>query len=106
MDRGRPGAGGAAPGPEAVRGAVFTQLAFMDKATRGHHCRGGKIIPFSLHNVDEVLGDLGLNIPARVRASHWLNPVDPTAYRDITPRLVRSLPTHVPTRRSAAHTNG
>jgi cation diffusion facilitator CzcD-associated flavoprotein CzcO len=97
----------ARPDPEAMRRAVFAQLAFMDEATRGHHCRGGKIIPFSLHNVDEVLDDLGLNIPARVRASHWLNPVDPTAYRDITPRLVRELgPTEAPTSRSAAPTKG
>lgn len=94
------------PDAEAVRGAVFTQLAFMDEATDGHHCRGGKIIPFSLHNVDEVLGDLGLNIPARVRASHWLNPVDPTAYRDLTPRLVRSLPARAATPRSATATKG
>jgi cation diffusion facilitator CzcD-associated flavoprotein CzcO len=79
------------PDPEAMRGAVFAQLAFMDQATNRHHCRGGKIIPFSLHNVDEVLDDLGLNIPARVRASHWLNPVDPKAYRDVTPTLVRKL---------------
>ena len=100
-------AGAAArPDPEAVRGAVFTQLAFMDEATRGHHC-GGKIIPFSLHNVDEVLEDVGLNIPTRVRASHWLNPVDPTAYRDITPQLVRKLGhTEAPTVRSAAPTKG
>jgi hypothetical protein len=97
----------ARPDPEAVRSAVFTQLVFMDEATRGHHCRGGKIIPFSLHNVDEVLDDVGLNIPARVRASHWLNPVDPTAYRDITPQLVRKLgPTEAPTARSAAPTKG
>jgi len=97
----------ARPDPEAMRGAVFAQLAFMDDATSGHHCRGGKIIPFSLHNVDEVLGDLGLNIPARVRASHWLNPVDPTAYRDITPRLVSELgPVDAPTSRSAAPTKG
>ena len=81
----------ARPDPEAMRRAVFAQLAFMDEATGGHHCRGGKIIPFSLHNVDEVLDDVGLNIPTRVRASHWLNPVDPTAYRDITPQLVRKL---------------
>jgi cation diffusion facilitator CzcD-associated flavoprotein CzcO len=96
----------ARPDPEAMRGAVFTQLAFMDEATNGHHCRGGKIIPFSLHNVDEVLADVGLNIPARVRASHWLNPVDPTAYRDITPQLVRKLAPRALTTRSTARTKG
>jgi hypothetical protein len=54
-----------------------------------------------------VLEDVGLNIPTRVRASHWLNPVDPTAYRDITPQLVRKVGhTEAPTVRSAAPTIG
>ncbi|MBV9830850.1 MAG: hypothetical protein JOZ82_04585, partial [Marmoricola sp.] len=65
--------------------------AFMDEAVDGHHQHGTKIIPFSLHNVDEVLGDVGLQIPARVRAAQWLNPIDPAAYRDVTPRLVAQL---------------
>jgi cation diffusion facilitator CzcD-associated flavoprotein CzcO len=79
------------PHADAMRQAVLEQLAFMDIATNGHHCRGTKIIPFSMHNVDEVLGDLDLDIPARVRASHWLNPVDPAAYRGITPALLSRL---------------
>ena len=33
------------PDPEEMRRAVFAQLAFMDEATNGHHCHGGKIIP-------------------------------------------------------------
>jgi len=44
------------PEVEAMRSDVVAQLAFMDIATNGHHCRGTKIIPFSMHNVDEVLG--------------------------------------------------
>ncbi|MFJ4655190.1 flavin-containing monooxygenase [Nocardia sp. NPDC088792] len=77
------------PDPEAKRRAVADQLAFLDSATNGHHCRGTKIIPFSMHNVDEVLGDIGLDIPAPVRAWHWLAPIDPAAYRRITPALIR-----------------
>jgi hypothetical protein len=84
---------GAVPLPDAagVRQAIAEQLAFMDDATNGHHCRGTKIIPFSMHNVDEVLGDLGLNIGPGVRASHWINPINPAAYRRVTPALVRRL---------------
>lgn len=84
---------GATPLPDdaTMRQAVVDQLAFMDVATDAHHCRGTKIIPFSMHNVDEVLGDLELNIARRVRASHWLNPVDPAAYRGVTPALLRKL---------------
>ncbi len=80
------------PGLPERRQAVISQLAFMDVAAGGHHCRGTKIIPFSMHNVDEVLGDLGVNIPAAVRASHWINPIDPAAYAAITPRVLAGLP--------------
>ncbi len=79
------------PDPAAMRQAVAEQLAFMDVATDTHHCRGTKIIPFSMHNVDEVLSDLDVNIPARVRAGHWLNPVNPAAYRRITPTILERL---------------
>jgi cation diffusion facilitator CzcD-associated flavoprotein CzcO len=82
----------ALPEPGAMRQQVVAQLAFMDVATDTHHCHGGKIIPFSLHNVDEVLGDLGVNISAAVRAWHWLMPVDPAAYRRVTPDVLRWLP--------------
>ena len=87
----------ARPDAESMRKAVVEQLAFMDVATDTHHCRGTKIIPFSMHNVDEVLGDLDLNIGAPVRAAHWLNPVHPAAYRRMTPKLLSKLtsgPTH------------
>jgi len=80
------------PATAAIRRQVVEQLAFMDVATDTHHSRGGKIIPFSLHNVDEVLGDLGVNISAAVRAWHWLMPVDPAAYRGITPAVLSRLP--------------
>jgi len=80
------------PEPAAMRQQVSDQLAFMDAATDTHHCRGGKIIPFSLHNVDEVLSDLGINISAAIRAWHWLMPVNPAAYRHITPAVLKRLP--------------
>ncbi|MGW1785262.1 flavin-containing monooxygenase [Streptomyces sp. NPDC002143] len=79
------------PSVPEIRQAVTEQVAFMDVVTDGHHCHNTKIIPFSLHNVDEVLEDIGLNIKARVRASHWLNPVDPGAYRSLTPALLERL---------------
>jgi len=82
----------ALPEPAAMRRQVADQLAFMDAATSTHHCRGGKIIPFSLHNVDEVLGDLDVNVSTPVRAWHWLMPVDPAAYRRITPTVLKRLP--------------
>ena len=79
------------PDTETVRRAVIDQLAFLDYATDRHHCKGTKIIPFSMHNADEVLADLDLNINVLVRASHWLNPINPAAYRHLTPALLRRL---------------
>ncbi|MGA8247757.1 MAG: NAD(P)/FAD-dependent oxidoreductase [Nocardioides sp.] len=79
------------PTEEEMRAAAEEQLAFMDVAVAGHHNHGGKIIPFSLHNADEVLGDLDLNIGRMTRASHWLNPVSPAAYRSVTPKLLTRL---------------
>ncbi|MFD8000471.1 flavin-containing monooxygenase [Streptomyces mirabilis] len=79
------------PSVPEIRQAVTQQVAFMDAVTDGHHCHNTKIIPFSMHNVDEVLEDIGLNIKARVRASHWFNPVDPAAYRSLTPALLERL---------------
>ncbi|XUL92859.1 flavin-containing monooxygenase [Streptomyces galilaeus] len=79
------------PDTETMRHAVVEQLAFMDVATDTHHCRGTKIIPFSMHNADEVLGDLDLDINPLIRAAHWLGPVDPAAYRRLTPTLLKRL---------------
>jgi hypothetical protein len=90
------------PDSPAMRQAVVAQLAFMDVATDTHHCRGTKIIPFSMHNVDEVLDDLDLNIKTRVRALHWLNPIDPAAYRGVTPALLDRLALDAP-RPGAVH---
>jgi cation diffusion facilitator CzcD-associated flavoprotein CzcO len=79
------------PDEEQRRRATVEQLAFMDTATNTHHCRGTKIIPFSMHNVDEVLGDLDLNVSRLVRATHWINPINPAAYRKVTPKLLDRL---------------
>jgi hypothetical protein len=84
------------PDVNSRRADVMAQLAFMDEATNTHHCRGTKIIPFSMHNVDEVLGDLGLQIGRRTRAAHWLNPIAPSAYRDVTPALLARLADRAP----------
>jgi Flavin-binding monooxygenase-like len=85
----------ALPEPAQMQQQVAEQLTFMDAATDTHHCSGGKIIPFSLHNVDEVLGDLQINISPAVRAWHWLMPVDPAAYRHVTRAVLKRLPASV-----------
>ncbi|WP_280246289.1 flavin-containing monooxygenase [Nocardia abscessus] len=89
------------PDRDARRADVVAQLAFMDEAVDGHHCRGTKIIPFSLKNVDEVLDDVGIRIGRLRRAGQWLAPVDPAAYRKVTPRLLARLARDRPDVRTA-----
>jgi cation diffusion facilitator CzcD-associated flavoprotein CzcO len=79
------------PAAEAMRAQVAGRIAFMDEATGGHHCHGTKIIPFSLHNVDEVLNDVGVNLGRGARAKQWLNPVNPASYRKVTETLTARL---------------
>lgn len=75
-----------ARGPATER--IDERLAWMQGRTDGRHSRGTNVIPFSMHAIDEVLDDLGLNISRPRRALQWLLPVDPGAYRSVLPALV------------------
>jgi cation diffusion facilitator CzcD-associated flavoprotein CzcO len=72
-----------------MREHVRTRLAWMRERTDGQHARGTNIIPFSLHNIDEILDELGLNLGPLTRARQWLLPVNPRSYRKVTPRMIR-----------------
>ena len=79
------------PPREEMRAHVIAQLAFMDAATDGHHSHGTKIIPFSLHHMDEVLGDVGLDVGRGAKLKQWLGPVDPSAYGEVSTRMAARL---------------
>lgn len=86
----------ALPPKETMRAHVRTRLAWMTERTQGQHARGTNIIPFSMHNIDEVLDELGLNVGPLTRARQWLLPINPRSYRRVTARMIRR------TERSAA----
>ncbi|MEU7591375.1 monooxygenase [Micromonospora sp. NPDC049230] len=77
------------PTEARMRDEVRTRLAWMAKRTNGRHARGTNIIPFSMHNIDEVLDELRLNLGPLTRARQWLLPVDPRSYRAVTARMIR-----------------
>ncbi|MBM0278981.1 flavin-containing monooxygenase [Micromonospora tarensis] len=77
------------PTEERMRAEVRARLAWMTARTNGRHARGTNIIPFSMHNIDEVLDELGLNLGPLTRARQWLFPVDPRSYREVTARMIR-----------------
>ncbi|MEI7054621.1 NAD(P)/FAD-dependent oxidoreductase [Nocardioides sp. CCNWLW239] len=85
------GGGHQVPPVEEMADHVANRLAWMRERTDGHHARGTNIIPFSMHNIDEVLGDVGLDVSKRTKAAQWLLPINPKAYASVTPRLVEKL---------------
>lgn len=82
--------GGGLDLPDAAtrRAHVAARVAWMEKRTRGHHARATNVIPFSLHNVDEMLSDLGTPVRWWQRLREWLLPVDPTDYAWVTDEVV------------------
>ena len=66
-------------------------LDWMRERTHGQHARGTNIIPFSVKNIDEVLSDVGIGVGALTRAKQWLLPIDPGAYKHVTPTLAKRL---------------
>ena len=59
----------------------------MEARTEGQHARGTNIIPFSVHNIDELLDDLDLSIGGFNRFKEWLLPIDPRAYAPLEGEL-------------------
>jgi cation diffusion facilitator CzcD-associated flavoprotein CzcO len=74
-------AGDLALPPEAERlAATDRRLAWMEARTEGKHARGTNIIPFSMHQIDELLSDLRMPVPRLQRFMEWQLPVRPGAY--------------------------
>jgi hypothetical protein len=61
----------------------------MEERTEGKHARGTNIIPFSVHNVDELLSDLDEKISGFKRFQEWLLPIDPRNYASIEGKLIK-----------------
>ncbi|MNT96175.1 hypothetical protein D3C72_2382060 [compost metagenome] len=60
----------------------------MEERTDGKHSKGTNIIPFSVHNIDELLQDMGLPLGVLTRFKQWLGPVDPSDYAVVTRQLL------------------
>ncbi|MDX5349162.1 MAG: NAD(P)/FAD-dependent oxidoreductase [Paracoccaceae bacterium] len=70
------------------------RLRWMEERTEGKHARGTNIIPFSMHQIDELLADMDLSIGAFQRFLEWQMPVRPGNYarvaRDLHKRLEKA----------------
>jgi hypothetical protein len=68
------------PPVDRQRAEIQERLRWMEKRTNDHHARGTNVIPFSMHNIDEMLADIGIDVGAATRALQWLLPINPLAY--------------------------
>ncbi|HST80360.1 MAG TPA: NAD(P)/FAD-dependent oxidoreductase [Kineosporiaceae bacterium] len=77
------------PPVEFRRAQVQERLLWTDERTEGKHSRGTNVIPFSMHQIDEMLSDVGLDVGRVARIKQWLLPVDPSAYQAVAGQLHR-----------------
>lgn len=76
------------PSEPVRRAHVAQRLAWMEKRTEGHHARGANIVPFSIHNIDELLADLGAGVGGLERFAEWLRPLNPAAYAKVGQKVI------------------
>lgn len=77
------------PPEEDRRAHIRRRLRWMQERTEGKHARGTNIIPFSMHNIDEMLNEMGLNVSAVTRFKQWLLPTNAKDYRSVTRTLLK-----------------
>lgn len=71
--------------------ATDRRLRWMEEWTEGKHARGTNIIPFSMHQIDELLADMDLSIGPLQRFVEWQMPVKPGAYARVSKELHKRL---------------
>jgi cation diffusion facilitator CzcD-associated flavoprotein CzcO len=82
---------GAIPLPDhaAQNRYIDKRLAWMEARTDGKHAKGTNIIPFSIHHMDELLGDMDIELPLPIRLKHWLTALNAADYAFMTPTLLK-----------------
>ncbi|CAM2769950.1 flavin-containing monooxygenase [Skermania piniformis] len=68
--------------PDAqLRATVEKKLRWLDERTDGRFASGASVTPFAIHNIDEMLGDLNMNLSAGRRFLQWFVTVRPGDYQ-------------------------
>ncbi len=89
------------PSPQEMIAQADRRLRWMEERTEGRHARGTNIIPFSMHQIDELLADMDLSVPAAQRFLEWQRPVNPLRYASVARALHRRLDGRAPAPRLA-----
>jgi dimethylaniline monooxygenase (N-oxide forming) len=65
---------------------IDAKLAWLRRRTHGHNAHGTLVGPFDIHNINEMLRDLGTDVGPLTRALQWAVPLNPRSYRSIMVR--------------------
>jgi hypothetical protein len=76
------------PHPDVMNQSIDERLAWTEARTDGKHSKGTNIIPFSVHQMDELLNEIDLNIGVFKRFTQWLMPVVGPDYKALMTRLL------------------
>jgi len=66
---------------------IDARLGWMEARTDGKHSKGTNIIPFSIHNIDELLEDMDMNVGRFTQFFQWTGAVQPKSYGYLLPEL-------------------
>jgi len=61
----------------------------MEERTDGKHAKGTNIIPFSMHNIDELLSDLRTHVSPVTRFNEWNLPINPKNYAKVVRKVIK-----------------
>lgn len=65
------------------------QLAWSKERTNGKNSRGTNIIPFSLNHIDELLGDVGIDLGNFKKFMQWNVPAAPADYNKVIKKAIK-----------------
>lgn len=68
---------------ERLPSIMYRMLGWLHQRAAGRHAHGALVAPFNIHNVDEMLADLGMNVGPFTRAGQWALPINPRSYRKV-----------------------
>jgi cation diffusion facilitator CzcD-associated flavoprotein CzcO len=77
------------PSVDEQRRLIAKRLQWMKERTEGKHAHGTNLIPFSMHNIDETLNEIGVNLGPGTRFVQWLLPPKPTSYQKVTAKILK-----------------
>ena len=79
------------PSLEERRVMVQLELELMAQRTNGRNAHGTSVVPFSIGNIDAMVGDFDIALPRRTMVAQWFRRVRPEDYEDLLRAVLKSV---------------